>query len=311
MKLRANVLHRTGASTRPWVIDTNQVEAHLRRGVPFLVLPLGFHVEPLGRGLQPDRRGGVIISGSRSGSRMRGRIVVSVAAGRRRPCLGRNAIRMPSPRAAQSPGCPRATWRSISGMLIPGDQKTNFDNCDPRSCQPGRSFQMYRFVQIEKRAPAPLISVPSLKCSQSQGMPKCRFCRRPFLGSFGRRIRWGADHAVQLQISAWRKNGKASGQRVLTSSTQTIRKRLLEAGVSFAPNDNIAEHLRPGDIEVIQAEVERHMQAVLDALVIDTNRDHNSQGTAKRIAKMYVREVFAGRFEAPLGHGVSERQRPG
>lgn len=51
------------------------------------------------------------------------------------------------------------------------------------------------------------------------------------------------------------------------SSTQTIRKRLLEAGVSFAPNDNIAEHLRPGDIEVIQAEVERHMQAVLDALV--------------------------------------------
>lgn len=82
------------------------------------------------------------------------------------------------------------------------------------------------------------------------------------------------------------------------SSTQTPRKRLLEAGVSFAPNANIAEHLRPSDIEVIQAEIERHMQAVLDALVIDTNRDHNSQGTAKRMAKMYVREVFAGRFEA-------------
>lgn len=82
------------------------------------------------------------------------------------------------------------------------------------------------------------------------------------------------------------------------NSTQAIRKRLLEAGVSFAPNANIAEHLRPGDIEVIQAEVERHMQDVLDALVIDPNRDHNTQGTAKRIAKMYVREVFAGRFEA-------------
>lgn len=82
------------------------------------------------------------------------------------------------------------------------------------------------------------------------------------------------------------------------NSTQAIRKRLLEAGVSFAPNANIAEHLRPGDIEVIQAEFERHMQDVLDALVIDTNRDHNTQGTAKRIAKMYVREVFAGRFEA-------------
>lgn len=84
----------------------------------------------------------------------------------------------------------------------------------------------------------------------------------------------------------------------MISSTQAIRKRLLEAGVSFAPNANIAEHLLPGDIEVIQAEVERHMQAVLDALVIDTNPAHNTQGTAKRIAKMYVREVFAGRFEA-------------
>lgn len=38
------------------------------------------------------------------------------------------------------------------------------------------------------------------------------------------------------------------------SSTQTIRKRPLEAGVSFAPNDTITEHLRPDDIEVIQAE---------------------------------------------------------
>lgn len=41
------------------MIDTNQVVAHLRRGVPLLVLPLCFHVEPLGRGLQPER-GGVI-----------------------------------------------------------------------------------------------------------------------------------------------------------------------------------------------------------------------------------------------------------
>lgn len=174
------MLHRTGASTRSWVIDTNQVVAHLRRGVPLLVLPLGFHVGPLGRGLQPDRRGGVSISGSRSGSRMRGRIVVSVASGRRRPCLGRNAMRMPSPRAAQSPGCPRATWRGISGMLIARDQKTNFDNCGPRSCQPGSSFQVYRLVQIEKRAPAPLISVPSFKCSQSQGMPQMPFLQAAF-----------------------------------------------------------------------------------------------------------------------------------
>lgn len=81
------------------------------------------------------------------------------------------------------------------------------------------------------------------------------------------------------------------------TSTQAIRERLLDAGASFAANDNIAEYLLPGDIEVIQAEVEQHVQAVLEALVIDTSRDHNTKATAKRIARMYVREVFAGRFE--------------
>lgn len=131
------------------MIDPNQVEAHLRRGVPFLVLPLGFHVEPLGRGLQPDRRGGVIISGSRSGSRMRGRIVVSVASGRRRPCRGRNAMRMPSPRAAQSPGCPRATWRSIPGMLIAIDQKTNCDNAVLAVANPGVHFKCIDWCKLK------------------------------------------------------------------------------------------------------------------------------------------------------------------
>ncbi|RXG88702.1 GTP cyclohydrolase I [Bradyrhizobium zhanjiangense] len=81
------------------------------------------------------------------------------------------------------------------------------------------------------------------------------------------------------------------------SSTHAIRERLRDAGASFAANDNIAEYLLPGDIDVIQAEVEQHVQAVLEALVIDTSRDHNTKATAKRVARMYVREVFAGRFE--------------
>lgn len=50
---------------------------------------------------------------------------------------------------------------------------------------------MSRFVQLERRGPAPLIGVPSLKCSQSRVMPQMPFSSRPFLGSFGRRIRWG------------------------------------------------------------------------------------------------------------------------
>ncbi|WP_204323896.1 GTP cyclohydrolase I, partial [Stenotrophomonas maltophilia] len=48
------------------------------------------------------------------------------------------------------------------------------------------------------------------------------------------------------------------------------------------------------------AEVEERLQAVLRALVIDVEQDHNSRETARRVAKMFIREVFAGRYvEAP------------
>lgn len=79
--------------------------------------------------------------------------------------------------------------------------------------------------------------------------------------------------------------------------SETIRTRLRDAGVPFNANDTIAEHLKPGELEQLEAEVMVGMQAVLESLVIDTENDHNTKGTAKRIAKMFVREVFAGRYE--------------
>jgi len=38
------------------------------------------------------------------------------------------------------------------------------------------------------------------------------------------------------------------------------------------------------------------MQGVLDSLVIDTEHDHNTGDTARRVAKMYLQEVFKGRY---------------
>jgi GTP cyclohydrolase I len=38
------------------------------------------------------------------------------------------------------------------------------------------------------------------------------------------------------------------------------------------------------------------MQAVLESLVIDTENDHNTRNTSRRVAKMYVQEVFNGRY---------------
>jgi len=78
-----------------------------------------------------------------------------------------------------------------------------------------------------------------------------------------------------------------------------IRARLLKAGRRFHANDNIASFLEPGDLDALIAEVEGKFKGVLDSLVIDTDSDHNTQDTARRVAKMYLTEVFRGRYMQP------------
>jgi GTP cyclohydrolase IA len=79
-------------------------------------------------------------------------------------------------------------------------------------------------------------------------------------------------------------------------ASERIRWRLVQAGRRFHANDNIAEHVRDGELTELKAEVQLHLAAVLKALVIDTEADHNTQDTAKRVAKMFVDEVFRGRY---------------
>ena len=75
-----------------------------------------------------------------------------------------------------------------------------------------------------------------------------------------------------------------------------IRERLLQERKRFNANDNIAEFIEPGELEKLLDEVEIKMQGVLDSMVIDTAGDHNTSNTARRVAKMYLQEVFNGRY---------------
>ena len=79
--------------------------------------------------------------------------------------------------------------------------------------------------------------------------------------------------------------------------SQKIRERLKAARERFHANDNIAGFIEPHELPLLQAEVESRMLAVLESLVIDTDSDHNTRETAARVAKMYVREVFGGRYQ--------------
>ncbi|MBC7705189.1 MAG: GTP cyclohydrolase I [Rhodoferax sp.] len=75
-----------------------------------------------------------------------------------------------------------------------------------------------------------------------------------------------------------------------------IRERLLAARKRFNANDNISEFIKPGDLEALLDEVEEKMKGVLSSMVIDTAHDHNTGNTARRVAKMYLNEVFKGRY---------------
>ena len=75
-----------------------------------------------------------------------------------------------------------------------------------------------------------------------------------------------------------------------------IRERIAASRKRFHSNDNIAEFIQPGELDALLDEVEGKMQGVLDSLVIDTEHDHNTGDTARRVAKMYLQEIFKGRY---------------
>ena len=79
--------------------------------------------------------------------------------------------------------------------------------------------------------------------------------------------------------------------------SKTIRERIEKSGKRFHANDNISEYIKDGELEKLQEEVQDKMQVLLSSLVIDTEKDHNTQDTARRVAKMWLREVFGGRYK--------------
>lgn len=87
----------------------------------------------------------------------------------------------------------------------------------------------------------------------------------------------------------------ACGQEVSPIS-EVVRARLIEAGAKFNCNDNISAHISEAERALLVDEVADKMEAVLRSLVIDIDNDHNTQDTARRVAKMYVNETYGGRF---------------
>jgi GTP cyclohydrolase I len=81
-----------------------------------------------------------------------------------------------------------------------------------------------------------------------------------------------------------------------TDVSKRIRDRIKAQGQRFHANDNISAFIEPGELDELLKEVCGKMTGVLESLVIDIEHDHNTRETARRVAKMYLTEVFRGRY---------------
>jgi GTP cyclohydrolase I len=99
------------------------------------------------------------------------------------------------------------------------------------------------------------------------------------------------------KLSTVTRGAHGEGDAAHLPASERIRYRLVAANCRHHANDNIAEHIRDGELDELKAEVRQRVHELLRALVIDTDNDHNTQDTARRVAKMFVDEVFRGRYQ--------------
>lgn len=75
-----------------------------------------------------------------------------------------------------------------------------------------------------------------------------------------------------------------------------IRNAMSDNGKRFWAGDNVSEYVTEDQIDILIDEASEAFEGVLDALLIDRKDDPNSQGTARRLAKMYFYEIMSGRY---------------
>jgi len=82
----------------------------------------------------------------------------------------------------------------------------------------------------------------------------------------------------------------------MSSISKKIRERLQTGNIPFYANDNISDFITEDELAELHIELKDKINDVLDVLLIDRVNDHNTKETANRVAKMYLNEVFKGRY---------------
>ncbi len=81
------------------------------------------------------------------------------------------------------------------------------------------------------------------------------------------------------------------------TKSEELKVRLDDAGIRYWAGDNISSVLDDGDKQQLIEELTPKFESVLDSLLIDRANDPNSMDTGRRLAKMYINELMAGRYD--------------
>ena len=83
----------------------------------------------------------------------------------------------------------------------------------------------------------------------------------------------------------------------MRKTSEEIRERINAAGARYWAGDNISQYINEGEKDKLIDELTVKFEDVLDSLLIDRHTDPNSMDTGRRLAKMYVNELMAGRYD--------------
>ena len=78
---------------------------------------------------------------------------------------------------------------------------------------------------------------------------------------------------------------------------EEVTRRIKDANKRYWAGDNISEFIYADEKQKLIDEATEKFEGVLDSLIIDRATDPNSEGTARRLAKMYYNELMQGRYD--------------
>ncbi len=109
------------------------------------------------------------------------------------------------------------------------------------------------------------------------------------------------DDYIPLKKQVFVKAGEDMSDKEYEESylADVLRFKMKRDKKRFWAGDNISDYVSEEDKAKLIDEATEAFELVLDRLLIDRETDPNSQGTARRLAKMYFNEIMAGRYETP------------